>query len=136
MGIGDLVGLTLTRIERSDPENANERLVFHSSDGRRFLMWHQQDCCESVHIEDIVGDLNDLIGCPITTTEERRSNNAEIPPLDQYEDSYTWTFYELATVKGSVTIRWYGTSNGYYSEGVDFEEAGEEFGLPDWILRV
>lgn len=72
---------------------------------------------------DIVGDLNDLIGSPILLAEEvinEQDVNPDGVTVPEFQDSFTWTFYKLATVKGYVTIRWYGQSNGYYSESVSF----------------
>ena len=97
----------------------DDEMVFKSDDDKKFLFYHGQDCCENVSIEDVAGDLSDLVGSPITMAEEVSSDDE--PDLED-EESYTWTFYKFATVKGSVTVRWLGTSNGYYSEGVSFSE--------------
>jgi hypothetical protein len=80
-------------------------------------MHHIQDCCESVSIEDVCGDLTDLAGTPLLLVEESVSHNE--PEENSYDDSNTWTFYRFRTIKGSVDIRWCGSSNGYYSESVD-----------------
>lgn len=72
-------------------------------------------------MESIVGDLSDLVGSPILQAEEveHRDETPEGATPPEYPGSYTWTFYKLATIKGGVTIRWLGESNGYYSERVD-----------------
>jgi len=109
-----IVGLTFDKIEES-----GDRIVFHTQDGRRFLTCHFQNCCEAVYVEDIVGDLNDLVGAPIVRAEERTQDIS-----DDCDEFRMWTFYELATIKGSVTIRWCGSSNGYYSVSVSLVEVG------------
>lgn len=117
MSVSDLIGKTLVSVEKSDG-NYDDRIVFTTEDGEQYAMYHSQDCCESVRIDDITGDLNDLVGTPILMAEE--VSDGEEPKLDYVPESFTWTFYKFATVKGYVTIRWFGESNGYYSESVDF----------------
>ena len=95
-----------------------ENIFFIDEDGIEYEMFHDYDCCENVYIEDICGDINNLIGSKIIMAEE--VINRDLSPLNKFDESYTWTFYKFATVKGYVTIRWYGESNGYYSERVDF----------------
>lgn len=108
-----LVSKVLVGVEETD-----DTLTFTTTDNETFILYHAQDCCESVYIESIVGDLEDLIGRPILVAEEVESEDCK--PLSEYENSYTWTFYKLDTAKGGVTIRFYGSSNGYYSESVSF----------------
>jgi len=116
----DLIGKTLTAIET----DRREFIEMTTADGKKWRMYHSQDCCESVEIEDINGELDDLIGSPILMAEEVTHEN-ETPDgmsADENYGSFTWTFYKFATMKGYVTIRWYGASNGYYSERVSFYE--------------
>ena len=110
--VSQMQGLVVSKITVS-PEN--DWIEFVTAQGS-FTLYHSQDCCESVEIEDIVGNLDDLIGVPLLLAEEVTSDEN---PLSQYDESFTWTFYKFATIKGYVDIRWYGTSNGYYSESVD-----------------
>lgn len=112
VNVSELKGKTLVRIENSE----DNELYFYTADGDTYKMYHEQDCCEDVHLEEIIGDLGDLVGEPILMAEEVTNCNRN----DDCDWSETWTFYKLATVKGYVTLRWHGTSNGFYSEAIDF----------------
>lgn len=120
-----ILGKTLVSVE----QKGDESIAFVTTDGERYQMYHDQDCCESVDIEDVCGDLDDLVGSPLLMAEEVQyegnvtPGECVAPELSDY--SFTWTFYKFATVKGYVTIRWFGTSNGYYSESVTFKKTGE-----------
>ena len=113
----DLKGRILCKVLKLD----DYELRFHLTEDHYVRMYHMQDCCESVYIEDIVGDLDDLVGTPLLLVEEVSNYDGE---SKEYSESETWTYYRFRTIKGSVDIRWYGESNGYYSESVDIEIVG------------
>lgn len=102
-GLKPLVGCIVRAVYKH-----NDEAIFFEFDDRVVKMYHEQDCCENVTITDITGDLNDLVGYPLLKYDEKEM------------ESSTWTFYKFASRKGYVDIRWYGSSNGYYSESVDF----------------
>lgn len=114
----DLSGKTITAI--SGLETGSEEAIFETSDNKKYRMWHDRECCESSSVNEIIGDKFDIMGSPILLAEEVKNGDGE--KLEEYDGSFTWTFYKLSTIKGSITIRWYGTSNGYYSESASFEE--------------
>ena len=117
--VSALLGKTLNNIEVNNV-NGGDEIIFFCQDGAKYRMYHEQDCSESVFIEDICGSLPALIGKPLTMAEDV-SNKCGRPAKDPWVYSCTWTWYKFATVTGYVTIRWYGESNGQSSEGVDFE---------------
>lgn len=109
--LNDCIGKTISAV--SGLERGEETVVIQFTDGSSVQMYHQQDCCEYVRVEDVTGDPADLIGGVVVTFEERGSDANDV-----VSESGTWTFYEIRTTRGDVTIRWLGESNGYYSESV------------------
>jgi hypothetical protein len=112
--LSNMVGSIFPIVTVTDSE-----LIFENATDR-YVFFHHQDCCESVYIESIVGDIEDLVNTPILIAEESSGDTPADSNAKPY-DSYTWTFYKFATFKGYVDIRWLGESNGYYSESVSVE---------------
>jgi hypothetical protein len=119
-----MLGKTFRKVYRQDSGiGDSDALVFEVSDDEAYAMFYEQDCCASCYIEDICGDLQDLENSPIVRAEENGNEEEhDRPSPEEYPDSFTWTFYRIGTNKGTVVIRWYGSSNGYYSEWPCFEK--------------
>jgi hypothetical protein len=108
-----LLGKTLISVEGAK-EGSNE--VIFDTKTERFRMYHQQDCCESVAITRVRGDVSKILNSPVTRAVEKS-------PDYKYEgESGTWSEFQIFTKKGSLTILWLGESNGYYSESVSFDK--------------
>lgn len=114
-----MIEKTPNRISVGYDERGRDTLefYFYRSHQKRYKVrfYHDQDCCESVYIESIVGELSDLVMEPLSIVEE--STNKEEDETNC--KSQTWTFYKFANNKCYVDVRWIGESNGYYSESVD-----------------
>lgn len=120
--LSEMKGIVFTSIIGLEKES--DEVIFNTSCGRQFKMYHEQCCCESVWIEDVCGDVGDLINSQVVHFEERTNEGDEESDNkpNEYCESFTWTFYDIQTLKGCVTVRWLGESNGYYSESVDIVE--------------
>jgi hypothetical protein len=116
--ISDMIGKSVQHIEVGDKTEITFYCFDNDGSEVRYTMYHDQDCCENVYLEDIVGDLEDLYVGKIIKAEEVTNRN-DPPPAEGSDESYTWTYYNLATIEGYIQFRWFGTSNGYYSESMN-----------------
>lgn len=111
--VKQLIGRVVRKVEVNDSRDD----VYFIFDHDAYRFYHLQDCCETVALHDIFGDVNDLIDCPILEASEDFCSDW---PNDVNRpccvDSYTWTTYIFRTEKGTVVFRWLGQSNGYYGE--------------------
>lgn len=110
-----MVGKILESVEGGPRD---ERIGFYFTDGTAAESIHMPDCCESVTIDRIEGDIKSVIGSPIIEAEETEESGQ-----NGDWDHFTWTRQRIKTAFGEVTIVWFGESNGYYGETPYFQLA-------------
>ena len=60
--LSNMVGSIFPIVTVTDSE-----LIFENATDR-YVFFHHQSCCESVYIESIVGDIEDLVNTPISVS--------------------------------------------------------------------
>jgi len=145
MQIVEIEDLINQRINNITYDNDNDCLLFETNDGFHYEMKHEQSCCESVYLVDF--DINQtkeilLNQIIINASCEKQAGDDDNRPSNKYEnDLEQWTFYKINTNKGSLTLRWYGSSNGYYSVSVNIYKYiwcinGIEYSLDEYLNRI
>ena len=79
-GLESLIGKICVFYERAGDEAIT--LIF--SDGTALRMQHHQDCCETVEIEDLNGDLADLLYTPLLVAEVNLDIGVPKEPLSHH----------------------------------------------------
>lgn len=109
-----LIGQTIVAVKA---EVGQDEVEIQLESGAKIRLYHRQDCCESVAINDICGNPSDLVGEQLYELRKQVGGYDDV----DHRGSCTWTFYMIRTLQSTVTIRWLGESNGYYSEEVSEE---------------
>lgn len=93
--------------------------IITTESGKVIQIYHQQDCCEQVSIED--SEVDDIVGgyCHFAGFVDGETPAKDFHDDYYYDNSQTWSFLKIETSKGSIWQRWLGESNGWYSESVD-----------------
>jgi hypothetical protein len=108
-----LKGEILTEI---DCDENDEVILLTTESGRQFKLYHSQDCCERVYIQEF-DNYKALIGKKIIEVTDEENDVSK-----DYYDSATETVITFRVNDATVINRWIGESNGYYSERVNFME--------------
>lgn len=103
------------RIAKTVGKVGDRHFLLYLEGDRVVYLYHPQDCCESVDLADIVGDMADLQGAVVVSAEvtTNKTTNSSVAKSTQL------TYYNIQTNKGYIQLMWFGSSNGYYSSEVD-----------------
>lgn len=95
--------------------------------GHIISLYHDQDCCEEVFIADGLDELLKLKGERLIDISTVTEDVSDEDKKCRKSESATWTFMNVYTDKDTAQLRWYGSSNGYYSEDATFADTTRDF---------
>lgn len=90
-------------------------------------MIYDQEASGNIVIEGIKGDLDDLIGSPISVACRSDDQYSE----DEGDYFETWSWHVFRTAKGSVTVEWVGSSEDEQNLSPDVEIMFTKKGLTE-----
>lgn len=112
----DLVGKVIVKIEM----DFDDEITIETSDGNEYLIRHEQNCCETVHLDRWIGNVADILNEVITLAEDDHDDPDWADNREYGDDSHTWSAYYLETSKGRLELWFLGESNGCYVESMSF----------------
>lgn len=131
-----LVGVTITAV--TGMKEGSHRVQIETTMGK-LNMQHDRHCCEVVELVDVCGSPEGLVGGRIVVFETRTGTRTgkKIPSpamwskasqKERIEGWRTYTFYEIRTTRGDVTLRWGQPDNlddNRYGEEITLSITGE-----------
>lgn len=84
------------------------------TDGKpeRFVIYHPQDCCESVYLDSVEGKI------PLSPFRIIKISETCETGEEECGDVWEKQTYVFDTDEGNFVLKFYGTSNGYYGTSV------------------
>lgn len=108
--ISSLVGKTITSLYW---DQYKSELTMIDSDGIHHSLGGISGDGGCVYVEDVNGNLDDLLNSPILMAEEKTAPADGSSIWSNYQDRHF--FYEIATIKGAVHMRFFGEAGAYYA---------------------
>jgi len=124
----ELVGKTFEQVLVTDDE-----IYFINKERIDYKLYHDRECCEAVYIESIDGDIQKHLPQHEVLEARESYNRSNEPPENMNAgdiDSYTWSFYTIRTMRDTFTIRFFGSSNGNYSETAQLVRNEDDMEVP------
>ena len=79
-------------------KQGSERVEILTKSGKNILLYHMQDCYESVTVYDIRGRVENVIDSELIEVKEKIENENPSGIIMGYQESFTWTTFTFKTI--------------------------------------